>query len=48
MLTDREILMIQNATIYDLQCILKAESKATYTVEELKKLIDLYIKTLES
>ena len=44
-MTDHEILMIQKATVYDLQKILdNGEKGRTYTVEELKELMDAYIK----
>lgn len=41
--TEKEVLLIQKATMYDLLKILEAEPGKTYTVEELKKLIDSYI-----
>ena len=43
--TEKETLMIQKATVYDLQKILEnGEKGKTYTVEELKELMDAYIK----
>lgn len=48
MLTEKETLMIQKATVYDLQKILeKSEKGKTYTVEEIKELMDAYIKGAE-
>ena len=41
--TEKEILMVQKATIYDLIKILETDAEKTYTVEELKKLLDSYI-----
>jgi len=44
-LTDREILRIRKATVYDLEKLLdKGEKGKTYTVEEIKKLMHDYIK----
>ena len=46
--TEKEIAMIQKATIYDLQKILKSgDPNKTYTVEELEKLMDDYIVGME-
>ncbi len=46
--TEKETLMIQKATVYDLQRILdKGESGKTYTAEEIKELMDAYIKGAE-
>lgn len=41
--TEKEIMIIQKATIYDLQCILEKEPEKSYTVEELKALLNAYI-----
>lgn len=41
--TEKEIMIIQKATIYDLQRILEKEPKKSYTVEELKALLNAYI-----
>ena len=43
MLSEKEILMIQKATMFDFKQILEANTDKTYTVEELKHLIDTYI-----
>ncbi len=40
---EKEILMIQKATMFDLKQILEADPDKTYTVDELKALIDAYI-----
>ncbi len=44
---DSEALFIQKATVYDLQKILERTDKANYTVEEIKELMDAYIKGAE-
>ncbi len=41
--TEKETLMIQKATVYDLQKIIEKEKKETYTPEEIKALMDAYI-----
>lgn len=41
--TDNEILLVQKAIIYDLQRILEKEPEKSYTVEELKALLNAYI-----
>ena len=42
--TEKEILMVQKATAYDLLKILESQSdKSSFTFEELKNLIDSYI-----
>lgn len=48
MLPEKDILIVQKATIYDLQQIVACEGKEIYTVEELKELMDTYIKKSES
>jgi len=40
---EKEILIIQKATMYDLMKLLEADPDKTYTVGELKKLMDSYI-----
>lgn len=46
--TEKEIAIIQKATIYDLQKILDGAGKdKTYTVDEIKELMDAYIKGAE-
>ena len=45
--TEKETLMIQKATVYDLQKILERTEKSNYTVEEIKELMDAYIKGAE-
>ena len=42
--TEKEVILIQKATMYDLKRILEQEPDKTYTVEELKQLIDSYIR----
>ena len=48
MLPEKYALIVQKATIYDLQQIVACGGKETYTVEELKEMMDTYIKKLES
>lgn len=46
--TEKEVIIIQKATIYDLITILEnGEDGKQYTVEELKKLLNAYIKGAE-
>ena len=45
--TEKEIVIIQKATMYDLKRILEADPDKTYSVEELKKIIDSYITGVE-
>lgn len=46
--TEKEISIIQKATIYDLQKILDSnEPGKTYTADEIKALMDAYIKGTE-
>lgn len=46
--TEKEIAIIQKATVYDLQKLLQnGEEGKTYTVEELVALMDAYIKGAE-
>ncbi len=44
---EKEMLMVQKATMYDLKRILEQDPDKTYTVEELKQLIDAYIQGME-
>ena len=41
--TEKEVVLIQKATIYDLMRIIKEDPDKTYTQEELEKLFDAYI-----
>lgn len=45
--SEKEIILIQKATMYDLKRILEQDPDKTYTVEELKQLIDSYIQGAE-
>lgn len=45
--TEKEILMIQKATVYDLKRILEGDPEKTYTADELKKILDAYITGME-
>ena len=41
--SEKEILMIQKSTVYDLEKLLETSGKQTYTPEEIKALMDAYI-----
>ena len=41
--SEKEILIIQKAAMYDLKLILEKDPGKTYSVEELKEIIDAYI-----
>ena len=45
--SEKEIVIIQKATVYDLKRIIEAEPDKTYTAEELKKILDAYISGVE-
>ena len=46
--SEKEIVMIQKATVYDLMRIIKEKpEKESYTPEELEKLLDAYIRGVE-
>ncbi len=45
--SEKEIIIIQKATVYDLLKILKKDADKQYTVAELENLIDVYITGLE-
>ena len=47
MSSEKEMLMVQKATMYDLKRILEQDPDKTYTVAELKQLIDAYIQGME-
>ena len=40
---EKEVVLIQKATIYDLMRIIRENPDKTYTQEELEKLFDAYI-----
>ncbi len=41
--TEKEVILIQKATIYDLMRIIKENPDKTYTQDELERLFDAYI-----
>ena len=41
--TEKEVVLIQKATIYDLMRMIEENPDKSYTPEELKKLFDAYI-----
>lgn len=46
--SEKEIAIIQKATVYDIQKILDASDPSkTYTAEEIKNLLDAYIRGAE-
>jgi len=45
--TEKEVVIIQKATVYDLKRIIESGEKETYTAEEIKELMDAYIKGAE-
>lgn len=45
--TEKEIVIIQKATIYDLIRIIEADPDKTYTAEDIKKILDAYITEVE-
>lgn len=47
MSTEKEILMFQKSTVYDLIQIIEKNPNKTYTTEELKELLAAYVKGLE-
>lgn len=47
MATEKEILMFQKSTVYDLLQIIEKNPVKTYTTEELKELLAAYVKGLE-
>lgn len=47
MSAEKEILMFQKSTVYDLLQLIKKDPGKTYTVEELEQLLTAYVKGLE-
>lgn len=47
MATEKEILMFQKSTVYDLLQIIEKDPSKTYTPAELKELLAAYVKGLE-
>ena len=47
MSSEKEIIIVQKATIYDLMRIIKGNPDKTYTAEELEQLLHAYIQGLE-
>ena len=45
--TEKETIIVQKATVYDIQKILESSGKDTLTVDEIKKLMDAYIAGLQ-
>ena len=46
-ITEKEIVIIQKATVYDLKRIIEADPDKTYTAEDIKKILDAYITGVE-
>ena len=47
MSTEKEIIMFQKSTVYDLLQIIKKDPDKTYTTEEFEELLAAYVKGLE-
>mgnify|MGYP001061786109 FL=1 len=47
MSTEREIIMFQKSTVYDLLQLIKKDPNKTYTTDELEELLAAYVKGLE-
>lgn len=47
MVTEKEIVMFQKSTVYDILQILKQNPEKEYSVTELEKLLTAYVKGLE-
>lgn len=47
MATEKEIIMFQKSTVYDLLQLIEQAPNKTYTQEELKELLTAYVKGLE-
>lgn len=45
--SEKDSMMIQKATVYDLQKLLEKGTKETYTVDEIKALMDAYIEGVQ-
>ena len=45
--TEKDYKIIEKATIYDLRLLFSSGEKETYTKEEVKKLIKVYIQTAD-
>jgi hypothetical protein len=45
--TEKEIVIVQKATIYDIKRILRENPDKVYTCEELEQILDAYVITVE-
>ena len=45
--TEKEIVMLQKATVYDIRRILEENPDKTYTLEELQQILDAYVTRIE-
>jgi hypothetical protein len=45
--SEKEIIIVQKATVYDLMRIIKENPDKSYTVEELEQLLHAYIRGVE-
>lgn len=45
--TEKEIVMLQKATVYDIRRILEENPDKTYTLQELQQILDAYITRVE-
>ncbi len=47
MSTEKEIIMFQKSTVYDILQLIKKNPDKTYTADELEELLTSYVKGLE-
>ena len=47
MYTEKEIIMLQKSTVYDLLQLIKRDPDKTYTTAELEELLTAYVRGLE-
>lgn len=45
--SEKEIVMLQKATVYDIRRILEENPDKTYTLEDLQQILDAYITRVE-
>lgn len=47
MASEKEIVMFQKATVYDIRRLLEKEPEKTYTLPELQEILEAYVQGLE-
>lgn len=45
--TEKRIIMLQKATVYDIRRILEEDPDKTYTLQELRQILDDYVTRVE-